>query len=179
VSVPGLVDVELVLPADGAVVVSGRLDLRFEVPCGRCLDPAAVDGGTALSATYLVGRRLPDPSGPLGSDDDEDGRGLSDEDLDAWLFDGSVLRLDELVVEQVRLAYPMRALCCRGEACRGLCSHCGDDLNAQDPGASRRCARCGQPVGASVDGMAESTQSASGGGEGPLARALKKLQLPD
>ena len=48
-----------------------------------------------------------------------------------------------MVEEQILVAYPIRALCVRGEACRGLCMHCGANLNEQPP--ATRCAVCGTP----------------------------------
>lgn len=169
VHAPGEVDLQLVLPADGAVVASGRLRVTFDVPCGRCLEPAAVEGSTEIHATFVVGD-LPAPRGPKGEDEDEPGLGLSDEDLDVWTYDGHLLHLDDLVIEQIRLAYPMRALCELGERCQGLCSRCGTNLNASE---GPKCPNCGASRGKSETG--------EGGidGENPLARALKKVRLPD
>jgi hypothetical protein len=78
-----------------------------------------------------------------------------------------------MIVETVKVAYPMRALCSRGEACRGLCSNCGADLNEQP--VSARCGACGHEL-APVEGT---PVSASAPAEGPLAAALRKLQLPE
>lgn len=168
---PGHVQMEIFLPTDGAVIARGRLNLAFEVPCGRCLDPAAVDGSTDLQASYVRGTELPLPSGRAGETEGEEGLGLTDEDLDTWTYDGTTLQLDALVIEHVKLAYPMRALCSRGEACQGLCSNCGADLNAT-PAVGRRCPSCGAEV-APVAGDPAPPE------EGPLAEALRKLQLPD
>lgn len=166
---PGHVEVQLMLPADGAVVALGRLDVKFEVPCGRCLEPAFVEESCEIRATYVVGD-LPDPRGPRGEDDEEPGLGLSDDDLDVWTYDGRMLHLDEMLLEQIRLAYPMRALCARGEACQGLCPHCGTNLNGS---AASACPSCGAPRG-NAAGMAGPV-----GGESPLAAALKKVKLPE
>jgi uncharacterized protein len=180
VTVAGRVELEILLPVDGAVIANGRLTVAFSVPCGRCLEPAAVDGGADVGATYVVGTQLPKPSGIAGEDEDEEGLGLSDDDLDTWLYDGSILVLDELIAEQVKLAYPMRALCVHGEDCRGLCSNCGHDLNTQPGTVEDRglCSNCGKPTGA-VAGDPENAQNADPDAEGPLAEALRKLQLPD
>lgn len=165
---PARVDVQLMLPADGAVVVLGRLEVAYEVPCGRCLEPAAVDGSSEIQATYVVGD-LPAPRGPRGEDEDEPGLGLSGDDLDVWTFDGRLVRLDAMLAEQIRLSYPMRALCALGEACAGLCSRCGANLNGS-PGLE--CPSCGAPRG--------NTEGAEGEEkvESPLAAALRKVKLP-
>lgn len=167
---PGRVAATILLPADGAVFAQGELTLRFEVPCGRCLEPAVVDGSSAFEATFVEGAELPGPSGEPGRDEEEEpGIGLSGEDLDTWLFDGTAIALDRVVAEQVRLAYPMRALCRLDEACRGLCRRCGASLNE---GTTPGCSRCG---------ASEAVATGAGGEEeeSPLAAALKKIRLPE
>lgn len=52
---------------------------------------------------------------------------LNPRDLDVRFFEEGVLDLVELVAEQLQLAVPMKPLC--DESCRGLCPHCGADLN--------------------------------------------------
>jgi len=167
VSEAGRVEIELALPSEGAVIATGRLEVRFSVPCARCLEPATVAGSSEIQATFVVGD-LPAPRGPHGGQDEEDepGLGLSEDDLDMWTYDGHELELHEMVAEQIRLAYPMRAFCARGEECRGLCSNCGTNLNTA---TGEACPGCGAVRGA--DGP-----EAEGGA---LAGALKKLQFPD
>jgi uncharacterized protein len=172
---PGRVEIELLIPIDGAVVASGELRTRFTVPCGRCLQPAWVDAGTRLQATYVAGP-LPGPHGRVGADEGEDGIGLNADDLNTWAFDGATLHLDGLVAEHVKLAYPMRALCSHGEACRGLCSGCGHDLNDQDHPSP--CGQCGRVVEGPVADSSGPAQIAPGA-DGPLAQALRKLRLPE
>src|SRR5688572_30279279 len=50
---PGHVELDLQLPVDGPVIVAGSLRAGFDVPCGRCLDPARVCADTRVSATYV------------------------------------------------------------------------------------------------------------------------------
>ena len=171
---PGHVEVDLHLPADGPVLVSGRLRAGFEVPCGRCLEPAQVTADPALQATFIVERAPADGADLMVDDDDpEGGLGLSADDLDTWSYDGKTVDLGPMLAEQVKVAYPMRALCWRGEACRGLCSNCGANLNEQED--APRCAACGHPV-AAPGGAAQAEET---GADSPLAAALRKLQLPD
>ena len=140
VSADGKVSVELLLQPRGVVYLHGRLELGFSVPCGRCLEPAAVGEATKLSATYL-----PEADAAPGAHDDADDADgdLDPDQTDTFTYRGTHLELTTMVVEQVALAYPMRALCGRGEACRGLCSNCGADLNAQ---TGLVCAQCSNPV---------------------------------
>lgn len=52
---------------------------------------------------------------------------LEMEDLDYEFFDGEVIEIDRLVVEQVFLTLPLKVLC--SEECKGLCPRCGANLN--------------------------------------------------
>ena len=84
-----------------------------------------------------------------------------------------------LVAEQIKLAYPMRALCSRGEACRGLCSNCGAALN-EVPVSVRVCPSCNCAVPATPvadDSAADAETSNEPPREGSLAAALEKAGL--
>jgi uncharacterized metal-binding protein YceD (DUF177 family) len=167
----------MIQPKD-IVLVQGSLSLKLSVPCGRCLAPAAVDGSTPIFATFMASSA---EAHALAGDDED----LLEPDSDApdvYVYDGPILLLDAMVAEQVALAYPMRALCERGEQCRGLCSNCGYELNAL-PAAERRCPQCGNevpltPVADLPEGPAgpvdEPPRSER---ESPLAAALRKLKL--
>lgn len=166
----GRASLTLHLPTEGAVIATGDLRLTFRVPCGRCLEPATVVANTPITATFSEGDALPEPSGPRGADDEEPGLGLSADDLDTWLFDGRELRLDPMLMDHVRVAYPMRVLCHRGDACRGLCPSCGRNLNPDGGELDRKpCSVCAPSSDGVVDASSES----------PLAAALKRIRLDD
>lgn len=169
---PGRVGLELLLQADGSVFARGSLELAFAVPCARCLEPAAVDGNARIEALFV--RKGAAHVLPGEPDEDEDDGG---DTSDLWEFDGQILDLRPLVAEQIKLAYPMRALCPRGEACRGLCSHCGAPLNEQ-PLEADRCTACGaaDPRVPLVDTIPTAPAAE---GSGQLAEALRKLGTPD
>jgi uncharacterized protein len=59
----------------------------------------------------------------IGYDDDN----LRAEDLEFSLYEGTEVDLSPLIREQVLLALPTRPLC--EDDCRGLCPHCGVNLN--------------------------------------------------
>ncbi len=136
---PGTVDIEVTLIGEGSsVLVRGTLDLDFVVPCARCLEPANVPAGGELCVHFVRGA-----SDALHDEEDSDWReGQPDPgETDQRSFLGNHLDLRPMVEEQILVAYPIRALCVRGEACRGLCMHCGANLNEQPPAS--RCAVCG------------------------------------
>lgn len=170
VDAPAHVRVDLVIQGDGSVIVTGTLRGGFAVPCARCLDPAAVSADSPVAAMFVregAARALPDESqGDDDAEQDDDGS----EDL--WPFDGVHLDLSALLVETIKLAYPMRAFCTRGVDCRGLCSQCGAPLNEQ-PVDAVSCASCGtvDPRVPEVDLVA----SAEPPRTGVLAEALRRV----
>ncbi len=177
----GTVSFDLNLPGDGPVIVSGQLAVSFVVPCGRCLEDAVVDGNSRIDAMFV-----PSGTAVARQDDDEDGLALDDEALDSWPYDGRFIDLAGVVTEYVKVAYPMRALCEKGEACEGLCSGCGNNFNEVPPrlaGNRAFCVKCDQEfLGAVGEPPAEADAEADAD-EPPkstaLADALRKLQLPD
>ncbi len=179
VKAAGSVSFDLSLPSDGPVIASGRLQASFVVPCGRCLEDAAVDAGTRIEALFVLG------ASTTRREEDEDGLVLDEDALDTWSYDGASLDLAQVVVEYIKVSYPMRALCGLGEACEGLCSGCGNNFNESPPrrvGKRAFCVKCdqeffgavGEPAPDSAQGEADEPPRT-----GALADALRKLQLPD
>jgi uncharacterized metal-binding protein YceD (DUF177 family) len=175
----GEVHLEVSLQPEGVVLVRGSLGLRLSVPCGRCLSAADVDGSTSIFATFMA-------SAAAAHEllrHDEEGLEPDPDTPDVWSYDGPILGLEAMVAEQVALAYPMRALCARGEACRGLCSNCGFELNTL-PGTTLQCPQCGHevpltpvadlPAGPEGDAIGSEQRELR---ESPLAAALRKLEL--
>jgi len=102
------------------VEVSGRLTTALGLVCGRCLKPFV----QALQADFeLTFSR----TGSTSSHTDEEEVELSAEDLGMVAFSGEAIDLTAPVQEQVLMALPLQPLC--DESCRGLCPHCGTDLN--------------------------------------------------
>ena len=99
------------------VRVTGRVETRLELACGRCLEPFEIPVDAQLRAPLraAVGERRRGRAGDRG-------RRLTT----AFYRDG-VLDISELLREQFQLALPMKPLC--SEACRGLCAQCGTNLN--------------------------------------------------
>jgi uncharacterized protein len=163
---PGDARLELVLQGDGTVLVRGRLNLAYSVPCARCLAPASVDADARLCITAVPAARLrAEMEAAWRASPDPDGVEIESEALDQVGYDGHELDLGRILGEQVLLAYPIRALCGLSEACRGLCSGCGADLN-QDLSARRSCPRC--------DAAAESAKGA--GEDEPVAAWKQQLR---
>ncbi|MBO0721563.1 MAG: DUF177 domain-containing protein [Blastocatellia bacterium] len=114
-------------------LVTGRLDrvgldlrLRGEIraqlalACARCLKQVPIDLALPFDLLYT-------PQDPGGSRTGE--VELNARDLDFSVYERDEIDLDALVIEQLELALPSRALC-RAD-CRGLCPQCGSDLNSE------------------------------------------------
>ena len=104
------------------VRVEGRLTGSVEVSCDRCLKPVAVPVEVEFEELFV----------PAGADAPmkDESAGLRDEEMSLAVYSREELDIDELVREQVLLALPARHVC--DEACKGLCPHCGADLNARE-----------------------------------------------
>ena len=106
---------------DELVEVDGQLQSSVRLACGRCLRDFSSPLAAIFSLTYA--RTLPKV------EDEEGGElELSADDLGMTLLEGDEIDFSEAVQEQVLLALPFRPLCSDG--CRGLCPHCGADLNS-------------------------------------------------
>jgi uncharacterized protein len=102
------------------VRLQGTITARAEVDCDRCLKSVTIPIETKFDVNYIPAADY------YGNDRAE----LQEEDLSLSVFDGEVIKVDELVREQVLLAMPPRLLC--GEECKGLCPVCGADKNRED-----------------------------------------------
>jgi uncharacterized metal-binding protein YceD (DUF177 family) len=173
----GVLQLELTLQADRTLLVRGGIELLYTVPCARCLERAAVDVGAEtgeLCVTFVPAERLrswfdvSQPGESSGSEPDDDIEPLDPAELDEIGYEGSKVDLREFVAEQVLLTYPMRALCSRGEACRGLCMRCGANLNElpRPQKVPERCGACGMRLDGIDDDATES----------PWKQALAKVK---
>ena len=98
----------------------GQIQTELSAPCDRCLKEVAVTAEIPFDLFYTPG----DPGAGHGSEHE-----LHERDLDFAVYENDEINLDELVIEQLELSLPSRVLC--REECRGLCSQCGADLNAE------------------------------------------------
>ena len=90
---------------------------RFELLCARCLDPLEKE----LCGDFdLIFR-------PEDADPDGRERAITEEETEIGYYEKSGLLLEDVVREQVLLSLPSRTLC--QQDCKGLCQHCGQNLN--------------------------------------------------
>ncbi len=106
----------LVRKARHSIYFTGTAETVLKTGCSRCLETAYLPLKAEFSYTLL-----PEP-GAVKED-----MGLSAKDLDVGYYTGEVVDLDPIIFEQIMLQIPMKVLC--NEFCKGLCPHCGIDLN--------------------------------------------------
>ena len=98
------------------VFVEGTVATTVEMPCCRCLEKTRLPLQCSFKYTFA-----PPPS--CSQDEVE----LNAADLDFAYYEGDVIDLDTAILEQIMLQIPIKPLC--AESCRGLCPHCGINLN--------------------------------------------------
>jgi uncharacterized protein len=117
VAAPVRVSLDIQKLGSDAFAVVGSAVTRLEVTCSRCLEPFEVPVDTAFDLRYV----------PQTHNTGEGEHEVAEEDLVTAYHREGLLDLIDLLREQFVLALPMKPLC--SEACRGLCPHCGTNLN--------------------------------------------------
>jgi len=127
------VDIEFTLNHnDRDLQIGGVLRTAIRYTCSRCLREFSRKLSTSFDLLYL-----PQPKGTSENEEIE----LKYDEMDIGFYDGILLDVDLMTLEQIELSMPMKFVC--HEDCRGLCTICGayliDEacLCKQDTGDSR------------------------------------------
>jgi len=105
--------------------VQGSFIAGITTRCHRCLREIDLDLKKSFRLSYLAA----DPE-RFAKEEVE----LSSKELEVAYLESAYLDLHEMVREQIYLALPMKFLC--SPDCRGLCVHCGANLNEVECGCS-------------------------------------------
>ena len=97
--------------------IKGRLEYEQTVTCTRCLVPTAVPVSSEVELLLARGGE-----GPEAAELE-----LEQSDLSVLLIEENSLDTQPILLEQLQLNVPMRALC--REDCAGLCPICGTNRN--------------------------------------------------
>jgi uncharacterized protein len=115
---PATVEATLRLDRSGrGVVVSGAFRGGIQLVCSRCLEPFPFAAEEPFHLYFETAR----PGRP------EEEQELTDDELDVTYVEEGRINTDDLLRENVLLGLPVQPLC--REGCRGLCGHCGTNLN--------------------------------------------------
>lgn len=109
-----------VRPHRGGYLLSGSISCSGNLLCSRCLEPVPWQSREELDLEYR----------DMAGISREEEVGLSEEELDVAFLEAPLIDLQDLAVEQVMLAMPMRVVC--EESCAGLCPTCGGNRNIED-----------------------------------------------
>ena len=90
-----------------SIALEGTILAKLKGSCARCLEPAAFDMEIPFKEVFV--------------------RHASDDEPDAFLFEGNTVELEHMVLSNIIVNLPMQLLC--GEECKGLCPMCGTNLN--------------------------------------------------
>ena len=97
----------------------GRLSTGLELQCARCLEPVRQDVSREFELLYR----------PLGADAGRDELSVTAAEAEIGYYQGDGILLEDVLREQVLLALPLKITC--REDCKGLCPHCGKNLNEE------------------------------------------------
>ena len=99
--------------------VVGSFSLAVEMRCARCLDPVS----DSLSESFDLLYR------PQGVDARGDDASIGPAETEIGYYQGEGMQLEDVLKEQILLALPAKEVCSPG--CKGLCPHCGRNLNLE------------------------------------------------
>lgn len=93
-----------------SLLVLGKVQAKFKVQCGRCLDDFIYPLELSYEDEWVYG----------GMPDGEQSETM-------FIFEKDEIEINELIFEQIVLALPMRFIC--SPECQGLCPVCGVNRN--------------------------------------------------
>jgi uncharacterized protein len=100
----------------------GELSTQMEIKCARCLDPVLEDVSSEFDLLYR-------PLKTVGPGEEVE---ISEAESEIGYYKGEGVLLEDVLKEQVLLALPAKVICMPD--CKGLCPHCGKNLNAEECG---------------------------------------------
>lgn len=105
---------------DDQIRIYGTFHTRLEMVCARCLEIVVEEVSKNFDLFYRS----------MNSVSREEEFRLNLDDTEIAFFEGDGLFLADVLAEQVNLSLPMKVIC-RSD-CRGLCPHCGVNLNHEE-----------------------------------------------
>lgn len=117
----GPVQLTITNSGKGVLKIEGCARVHTVMPCARCLEEVGYD--FALSFSREADMKL-----------SEEERETADEEYN--FIRKTCLDVDALVQNELLINWPIRVLC--KEDCKGICSHCGANLNHGECGCDRR-----------------------------------------
>ena len=107
--------------AGETIMIDGTAGSEVCIQCSRCLEPFNMKIETDFTSTAMP--EIPSAIDPETVNDVE----LETDEIDVISYSGDSIDLSDEIAQQLIMALPLKPLC--REACKGLCSRCGADLN--------------------------------------------------
>lgn len=98
------------LNVSGVIKLEGMLQVEYSVECFRCLKKLEKTLDLPVKEDFLSSEK--------------------NTDLEAYTYEGHLLDMEKVLTDSVFLNLPMKQVC--SDSCRGLCSHCGVNLNEKE-----------------------------------------------
>jgi uncharacterized protein len=108
---------ELVSRTLGEIRVRGRLSVKLEAECDRCLETVAFPIETDFDLFY-------EPMTLLSAEEEVK---IDEGESEIAFYEGDGLDLEDILRERVLLALPMQKIC--RQDCKGICPICGQNRN--------------------------------------------------
>jgi len=108
---------ELLANTEGEVRVQGRIDVRMETECDRCLGRAQFP----LDSTFDLFYR---PAAAVAREAEVE---IDEGEAELGFYQGGGMELEDVLREQILLLMPMQRVC--SEGCKGICPSCGKNRN--------------------------------------------------
>jgi uncharacterized protein len=102
------------------ITIQGHVKAQVVLACGRCLENFELPVQSDFDLVYAL--QMPEVE-----DESDEELELTADDLGIVLLTGDEIDLAEPLVEQLLLSLPFKSVCRKD--CKGLCPHCGVDLN--------------------------------------------------
>jgi uncharacterized protein len=128
------------------VLLEGAVTLPLQSECRRCLTEVSSEMPVVFTLN-MVPRPAEKPevaegkgrkqAKPKDEDDEESFEEVSETGADEEFYDGEVIDYAPILREQLLLGLPAIEPLCK-EACKGLCTTCGQNLNEADCGHSQK-----------------------------------------
>jgi uncharacterized protein len=106
----------------GEIRIEGKLSVRMNGSCDRCLEAAAFPVERSFDLVYV-----PADEAPAGGEKE-----IEEAGTEVGYYEGNGLELNDVLREVVLLALPMQLVC--SEDCKGICPTCGQHRNQVDCG---------------------------------------------
>ncbi|MGC4114372.1 MAG: DUF177 domain-containing protein [Myxococcales bacterium] len=124
------------------LLLEGDTKVGVQGPCRRCLADVKAQVPVHFELNLVARAKKDEDDEEEAAEGEHEGlegeNTFESETADEERFDGRQIDLGAITREQILLALPMDLLC--KDACKGLCSVCGQDLNVKECGCQRKVA---------------------------------------